>query len=142
MPSINTYLSFDGNTEEAFNFYKSVFGGEFTGLMRWSDNPDCGEWTDADKEKVMHVALPIGDGHVLMGTDSIEMFGKKLVQGNNFSIVILPDSRDEADEFYAKLSDGGNAEMPMQDVFWGDYFGTLIDKFGIGWMIDFDPKKK
>jgi PhnB protein len=137
MTQLNPYLTFDGNAEAAFKFYTSVFGGELNGIMRWSDNPDCGEFSEADKNRVMHTALRVGDS-VLMGSDSISGFGQKFVAGNNFTIAITPESREHADRLYAALSEGGNAPMPMQDAFWGGYFGSLTDKFGIQWMINYD----
>jgi PhnB protein len=135
MAAINPYLNFNGNTEDAFNFYRSVFGGEFQSLMRWSDNPDCAEWAEADKQKLMHISLPIGS-NVLMGTDTLEAMGQSVTPGTNFSITISPDSRVEADRIFKELSAGGKVEMEMQDMFWGAYFGSFTDKFGIQWMIN------
>ena len=145
MTNINAYLSFDGKTEEAFNFYKSVFGGEFVGgIMRWGDAPGCGEGemklADADKQKVMHMQLPISEGNVLMGSDSIQGLGPGLTIGNNITIAIAPDSREEADRIFAGLSEGGEIQMPMADAFWGGYFGSFADKFGINWLINVDTK--
>ncbi len=141
MGSVNTYLNFMGNTEEAFDFYRSVFGTDYVGdgVMRMGDvpsGPDMPELSDADKQKVMHVGLPIYEGHILMGTDMVESMGQKLVEGNNVSIMLAPDTKMEADELFAKLSGGGSEVMPLQDMFWGDYFGSFCDKFGIRWMID------
>lgn len=143
MATFNPYLNFPGNTEEAFNFYKSVLGGEFQAVMRFGDGPDCDEMKipDVDKNKIMHIALPIGDGNMLMGTDALESLGQTLTTGNNFYICISPDSREEADRLFAELSDGGKVEMPLQDMFWGDYFGCASDKFGVQWMISFANKK-
>lgn len=142
MATLNPYLNFNGNTEEAFNFYKSVFGGEFMGgIMRWGDNPDGGEFAEADKNKVMHVALPIGDA-MLMGTDSIDGIGPKLQFGNNLEIMISPQSREEADRLFKGLSNGGKTNMPMADVFWGAYFGSLTDKFDVNWMIHYDTNQQ
>ncbi|MBS1797926.1 MAG: VOC family protein [Acidobacteria bacterium] len=142
MARINPYLNFAGNTEEAFNFYKSVFGGEFATLMRFGETAACSEMplSEADKGKIMHVALPLGDGNVLMATDMIESMGQTLKPGNNFSLSLSPDSREEADRLFAGLSDGGKVEMPMADAFWGDYFGMLNDRFGVRWMINYTPK--
>jgi PhnB protein len=146
MAKINPYLNFNGNTEEAFNFYKSVFGGEFATVMRFGDMPGCDEIqegrqiTEADKEKIMHIALPIGNDHVLMATDGLAM-GEKLIEGNNFSISISADSRDEAERIFNGLSDGGKVEMPLGDTFWGAYFGMLQDKFRIDWMVSFDSNQ-
>ncbi len=143
MAKLNPYLNFNGNTEEAFNFYKSVFGGEFMGgIMRFKDNPDCTEWSENDKNKVMHVALPIGKDNVIMATDAIESFGQKLVVGNNIQIAISPDSKEEADRLFDGLSAGGKVEMPMQDMFWGAYYGAFEDKFGVKWMINYDNNQQ
>jgi len=97
MAFINPYLNFNGNTEEAFNFYKSVFGGEFLSLMRFKDNPDCGQMSESDKERIMHIALPIGKSDAIMATDSLESMGQKLTIGNNFYIALAPDSKEEAE---------------------------------------------
>ena len=96
MAAINPYLNFNGNTEEAFNFYKSVFGGEFLALMRFKDNPECEQMSEIDKERIMHIALPIGNGNALMATDALESMGQKLTFGNNFYIALAPESREEA----------------------------------------------
>ena len=140
MTAINPYINFNGNTEEAFNFYKSVFGGEFAALMRFGEAPGCDEMpiAEADKEKIMHIALPIGDGTVLMGTDALESMGRKLTEGNNYSIAISPASRDEADQIFNGLAEGGRVEMPLADAFWGGYFGALQDRFGTCWMVNYD----
>lgn len=143
MATINPYLNFMGNTEEAFNFYKSVFGGEFIGgINRFKDTPDGGKLSPTDQQKVMHVALPIGKENVLMGTDMLESMGHKLNAGNNFSISITAESKAEADKLYNALSSGGKIEMPLQDTFWGAYFGIFSDKFGIQWMVNYDHPKK
>jgi PhnB protein len=140
MTKLNSYLNFPGNTEEAFNFYKSVFGGEFIGgLMRFKDVDDLpGKESLSEKELngVMHVALPIGD-NMLMGTDSLESMGQHLKTGNNVQLSLHPDSKEEADRLYTALSAGGQPTMPMTDMFWGDYWGMLTDKFGIQWMVNF-----
>ncbi len=143
MSQINPYLNFNGNTEEAFNFYKSVFGGEFSALMRFGETPGCdpeGKLTEDEKQKVMHVSLPIGN-NVLMGTDAIESMSQRVEPGTNFSIAVTPDSREEADRLFNELGDGGNVVVPLQDMFWGDYFGLITDKLGIAWMVNFDPKR-
>lgn len=140
MATVSTYLNFDRRTEEAFNFYKSVFGTEFIGdIMRMGDAPapeGAPPMSDADKQLVMHVGLPILGGHLLMGTDAPESMGFTLTQGNNMYISLHPDTRAEADALFAALSDGGKVEMPMEDQFWGDYFGDCVDKFGIHWMVN------
>lgn len=138
MATINPYLNFLGNTEEAFNFYKSVFGGEFVVLQRFKDTPHGDNMTADDKEKIMHVALPIGNGNVLMGTDVLPSMGQKLNIGDNFSISISADSEAEADQLFAALSPGANVVMPLEKAFWGAYFGMLTDQYGIQWMVNFD----
>lgn len=143
MATINTYLIFDGNTEEAFNFYKSVFGGEFAMISRFGDTPACGEMgiREEEKNRIMHIALPVGSkGDILMASDFVEASGQTFEKGkgNNFSISISADSKEEADTLYAGLSEGGQTVMPMGDAFWGAYFGMLQDKFGIDWMISHD----
>jgi PhnB protein len=141
MAQINPYINFAGNTEEAFNFYKSVFGGEFAMLQRFENSPGCDGMTlaESDKDKIMHVALPIGN-NVLMATDTLESMGQKLEEGNNFSLSVSADSKEEADQIFNGLAEGGNVEMPLADAFWGAYFGMLKDKFGIRWMVSHDPK--
>ncbi len=138
MATLNSYLNFLGNTEEVFNFYKSVFGGEFSQLQRFSDVPDmAAQLPEADKNKIMHVSLPIGKNSILMGTDSLESAGHTLKFGDNFSISINADSKEEADAIFSKLAEGGEIKMPLELAFWGEYFGMLIDKFGIQWMMSF-----
>ena len=140
MKAINPYLNFPGNTEEAFNFYKSVFGGEFLTLQRFKDTPQAGSVAEKDKDKIMHVSLPLSNGNILMATDALESMGHKLTVGNNIQISIHAESREEADKFFKGLSDGGKIDLPMQDMFWGDYFGMFTDKFGILWMISYTDK--
>jgi len=139
MAQVATYLNFNRNTEEAFNFYKSVFGTEFMGVMRHSDVPvpegHPGP-SEEDRNLIINIALPIMDGHVLMGTDAPDSMGFTLNQGNNVHICLMPESREESDRLFTALSDGGKVEMPMQDMFWGDYYGSFTDKFGINWMIN------
>ena len=135
MTKLNPYLSFNGNAEEAFNFYKSVFGGDFGALMRWGDNAEaCKEMSDTDKNLIMHISLPVGDS-VIMASDS--PMGPLNV-GNNFNVAISPETRQDADRFFSGLSEGGNVTCPMQDMFWGGYFGSFTDKFGINWLINHD----
>lgn len=136
---INPYLNFNGNTEEAFNFYKSIFGGEFVMVMRFGDNPDAGNVQPGTENMIMHIALPVGN-NILMGTDATDMMGFKLSFGNNIYLTLSPDSREQTDELFAKLSEGGRVDHPLQDMFWGAYFGTATDKFGIQWMFSYDPK--
>lgn len=146
MASVSTYLNFPRNTEGAFNYYKSVFGGEFAGpgIMRFGDippSPDMPPCAEGDKNLVMHVELPIVGGHLLMGTDAPESMGFKLNMGNNISINLQPDTRKETDQLFSKLSAGGTVTMELQDMFWGDYFGSCIDKFGVQWMFNCSEKK-
>jgi PhnB protein len=141
MKAFNPYLNFNGNTEEAFNFYKSVFGGEFAMLMRFRDAPGNENMPADVLDKIMHIALPIGNGNMLMATDSLESLGQKLVQGNNHYFNISTGSKEEADDIYAKLSVNGKIEMPLQDTFWGAYYGAFADQFGIQWMINYDYPK-
>lgn len=136
MPSLNPYLNFNGNTEEAFNFYKSVFGGEFATIMRFKDVP--GEQKSSSEDnKIMHVALPVGKNNVLMGSDVPDAF-PKVATGTNTYISITADSEDEAKKLFNGLSAGGHVQMPLEKAFWGALFGMLTDKFGILWMVSYD----
>lgn len=142
MASINPYLIFNGNCEEAFLFYKSVFGGEFPyigkfGDMPPSDDPNCPPPSAEEADRIMHVCLPIGKDSMLMGSDSTSQSGD-VVMGSNVSMSINTESRDEADTLFNGLSKGGTVIMAMQNTFWGAYFGMFTDKFGIHWMINFD----
>ena len=139
--NINPYLNFPGNTEEAFNFYKSVFGGEFTALHRFEGQPGCDGFSEMDKNKIMHVSLPVG-GSILMGTDVVEGMGQPFVEGNNISMSLNPQSRQQADTLFAALSANGKPAMPMADAPWGDYFGMLTDQFGINWLISYNENYK
>lgn len=140
MASVSTYLNFPRSTEAAFLFYKSVFGTEFsTPIGRFGAvpaQPGHPPMADADKDLVMHVALPILGGHIIMGTDAPETMGFSLKQGNNVYINLQPDTRGETDRLFKALADGGKVEMPLTEMFWGDYFGSLMDKFGIQWMFN------
>lgn len=145
MASVSTYLNFERDTEAAFNFYKSVFGGEFfgQGIMRMGDIPPqegMPPLPEADKKLVMHVELKILAGYSLMGTDSPESLGFKLVKGNNVTINLQPDTRKETEKLFKALSAGGNVTMDLQDMFWGDYYGSCTDKFGINWMFNCSEK--
>jgi PhnB protein len=142
MATLNPYLNFNGNTEEAFNFYKNVFGGEFTNLTRFSDTPAAAGMAPADVNKLMHVSLPIGKGNTLMGTDAVEGMGHTLTFGNNTQLSLEADSKEEAVKLFDGLSSGGNIEMPMSDQFWGAHFGMLTDKFGIKWMVNYTYPKQ
>lgn len=132
---LNPYLNFDGNAEEAFRFYQSVFGGEL--FVQKMDSVPGMEIPENEKNRTMHVSLPIGNGQNLMASDCLPSQGHVLKVGNNNYISISPDSREEADRIFNGLSAGGKVEMPMEDMFWGDYFGSFTDKFGVCWMINF-----
>ena len=142
MALINPYLNFNGNTEEAFNFYKSVFGGEFAMVSRFKDMPNSSPvpLSDDDGNKIMHISLPIGKSNVLMATDMLESMGQKMESGNRFSISISAESKEEADKLFNGLSEGGKIEMPIADSPWGSYFGMFKDKYDISWLVDFDPR--
>ena len=140
MASVNPYLNFNGNCQEVFNFYKSVFGGEFSALMRFKDMPVEYQGDKSESEKIMHIALPIGQGTMLMGSDTPAAMGST-VQGNNFGIAINTASEAEANKLFKGLSTGGQVTMPLEKAFWGDYFGMLDDKFGISWMVSFSPEQ-
>jgi PhnB protein len=130
------YVSFNGNTEEAFNFYKSALGGKITNIQRFSDSPYGGQMADADKNKVMHIALEAPNGVRLMGNDHLDSMGGPFMAGNNFSLSLHPDSEEVADKLFNNLSAGGTITVPMSKAPWGDYFGMFTDKFGIKWMIN------
>jgi len=140
MARVSTYLNFTRHTEEVFVFYKSVFGGEFSGgIMRFSDIPasdDMPPLAEADKNLVMHIELPILGGHVLMGTDAPESMGFQLNFGNTMHINLEPDTRQETKRLFDALSAGGKITMDLQDMFWGGYYGSCIDKFGVQWMFN------
>ena len=142
MTKFNPYLNFEGNTEEAFQFYKSVFGGKFSSIVRFKDMPIEGLRIPKEVEyKIMHIGLPIGNDQMLMGTDALESLGHKLVRGNNMHISIHPDSKEEADRLFAGLSEGGKIEMQMANQPWGDYYGSFQDKFGVHWMINYHKEQ-
>ncbi len=142
MALINPHINFNGNAEEAFNFYRSVFGGTFAMIMRLKDmsSPEF-PVPEIDANKIMHIALPIGK-NVLMGNDVPESMGKVNENENRSKISISAESREEADKLFNGLSAGGTIEVPIADSPWGSYFGMFRDKFGIEWMVDFDPKHK
>lgn len=142
MARMNPYLNFDGNAEEAFNFYKSVFGSEFTGVHKFGNMPGAENLPDKEKNRIMHISLPIDEHTSLMGSDTMPSMGHTLTVGNNVHISLHPTSREEADRLFNGLSAGGSVEMPLQDTFWGAYFGSFKDKFGINWMINFDHSQQ
>ncbi len=141
MTSINPHINFNGNAEEAFTFYKSVFGGAFSKIIRFKDFASS-EFRIAEKEenKIMHIALPVGKCNALMGNDVPEIMGKTNENENRSKIVIIAESKEEADKLFNGLSAGGQIEGPIGDSPWGTYFGMFRDKYGIEWMVDFDPK--
>jgi PhnB protein len=144
MARVSTYLNFTNQAEAAFNFYKSVFGTEFEGgINRFGDMPPqdgMPPLSDETKNLVLHVSLPITGGFMLMGSDAPEQMGFKVNMGNNVYINLEPDTKEEADRLFHALSAGGAVEMPMADMFWGAYFGSFTDKFGIKWMVNFSKK--
>lgn len=144
MTTVNIYLTFKDNCEEAFTFYKSVFGGEFPYIGRYKDMPpmDGKPLPPEEENKIMHMSLPISKETMLMGSDSSDAFGHATVIGTNFSISVNTDSKEEADRIFQALSSGGKVTMPMDTTFWGSYFGMLTDKFGINWMVSFEEQKK
>ena len=134
------YLNFDGDAQEAFNFYKEVFGGEFSAVMKMTDAPECGELSEEERNRIMHISLPVSEDIILMASDILPSMGHKLNKGNNLYISLFPNSREEADRIFNELSENGNIEMPMDDQFWGDYFGSFEDKFGVRWMINYSKQ--
>lgn len=138
MAAVNFYLNFPGNTEEAFNFYQSVFGGTFTVKQRFKDNPEsAASAPPADQDKIMHISMPFGSNSILMGSDG-DCGGRRVFVGNNFSISLATESEAETDKLFNALSVGGQVTMPLAKTFWGAYFGMLTDKFGIQWMMNYD----
>lgn len=141
MAQINPYIHFNGNAEEAFIFYKSVFGGDFAMVMRFKDlNIPESPMTESEADKIMHIALPIGMYDILMGSDTPIALGKHNENETRSKISLSAESKEEADRLFSGLSVGGQIEMPIADSPWGSYFGMFRDKFGIEWMVDFDPK--
>lgn len=141
MASINPHINFNGNAEEAFNFYKSAFGGEFAAVIRFKDiaNDDF-QVAEKEENKIMHIALPIGKSSMLMANDVPESLGRTNENENRSKIVITAESKEEADKLFNRLSAGGQIEMPISDSPWGSYFGMFRDKYGIEWMVDFSLK--
>ena len=136
MKEANPYLNFPGNTEEAFNFYRSVFGGEFTNVTRFRDmgGNEMGI-AEEDMDRIANIGLPIGNGTLLMATDTVDGFGKPLQRGNNFYIALEADSVAEAEKVFNGLAEGGAVEMPLQEVEWAEKYGSLTDRFGVQWMV-------
>ena len=138
MARISVYLNFDGTTEAAFKFYQSIFGGELNRMQRFDGVPGMENLSPELREKIMHVELPIGSNLLLHATDALEAMGHPLTTGNNFHLMIEAESKAEADGLFQALSAGGKVEMPLEDVFWGAYYGQLTDKFGVQWMVNYD----
>lgn len=142
MTTLNPYLNFPGTTEEAFNLYKSIIGGEITTIMRFRDMPDD-KTPENEKDKICHMSLKFPNGNILMATDTLESMGQKIALGNNFYLALGVESEAEADRIFKELSPGGKIEMQMEKMFWGDYFGIVQDKFGTQWMITYTyPQEK
>jgi PhnB protein len=141
MALINPHIYFNGNAEEAFNSYKSIFGGEFAKISRYKDisSPEY-PIAENDANRIMHIALPIGKSNVLMASDVIESMGHVMEKDNRYTVSISAESKEEADKLFNGLSEGGEVEMPIAYGPWGNYFGMFADKFGVQWMVDFDPK--
>jgi PhnB protein len=139
MTSVNIYLIFNGNCGEAFRFYKKAFGGDFEMISKFGEMPpqEGQVLSEEDKEKIMHVKLPISAETVLYGSDSLTP-EQKVTFGNNFSVSINVDAKEKADDLFAKLSEEGKITMPLQTTFWGAYFGMWTDKFGVNWMVNYD----
>jgi len=139
MAAVNLYINFDGNCAEAFEFYKSVIGGDFQSRMTFGEAPPMGEMPPGQKDKLMHIALPVGNT-VLMGSDWSPQFGP-MVRGNSFAVSLQTETQSEADKLFSGLSAGGTVTMPIAVVFWGAYFGMFTDKFGVNWMVNCELKK-
>lgn len=145
MTIVNIYLTFDGNCQEAFNFYRSVFGGEFSYIGRFGEMPQqegVPPISEELKNKIMHVSLPISKETMLMGSDVGGEWSSSYKVGNNYTISITTDTKQEAERLFNALSNGGQITMPLKDTFWGDYFGLFTDKFGINWMMSFNDQQK
>ena len=134
---LNVYLTFEDNCREVFDFYRSVFGGEYLIILTFGDGPADMGILDSERDRIMHATISIGDSF-LMGSDSASSFAPPPTVGDNFSLSYTSSSREEADEFFARLSAGGTVTMPLQETFWGSYFGSCTDKFGINWQLDYE----
>lgn len=142
MISINPYLNFMGNTEEAMQFYRSVFGVDFTAFQRFSDSPGHEKMPRKEQGMIMHASLPMGKSNTLMATDTLESMGQTLITGNNFSLVVTTESEEETNRLFNALSAGGKITMPLNKTFWGAYFGMCTDKYGIQWMLNYEISAK
>ena len=138
---LNVYLTFEDNCREAFDFYRSVFGGEYQIVQTFADGPGDMGVPESDGDRIMHATLSLGDS-ILMGSDTPSNFPQALTPGNNVSLSYTPASREEADELFAKLSDGGTVNMPLSEMFWGAYFGACTDKFGIHWQLNYEMSEE
>ena len=134
---LNVYLTFEDNCREVFDFYRSVFGGEYLIILTFGDGPADMGILESERDRIMHATISIGDSF-LMGSDSASSFAPPPTVGDNFSLSYTSSSREEADEFFARLSAGGTVTMPLQETFWGSYFGSCTDKFGINWQLDYE----
>lgn len=141
MVKLHPYVNFKGNCEEAFNFYKSILGGEFSYVGRFKDIPGDQRPDPKDENKIMHIGLPLGGGTILMGSDVPEMYEQGFVQGTNITLSLSPESEEEARRIFDALAEGGKVTMPQDKTFWGSLFGMLTDKFGINWMVDYELPK-
>ena len=139
--TLSIYLNFGGNCREVFEFYRSVFGGEFEILQTFGDGPGDMDVPDDELGDIMHVSFPIGSS-VLMGSDMPSGFGPPVRMGNNFSISYTTESKEQTDDLFAKISEGGTVNMPPADMFWGSYFGSCTDKFGVNWQFNYDPPQE
>ena len=138
---IVAYITFNGNTEAAFDFYKNALNGTITNLQRFGDSQHGGQMNDEDKKKIMHIALEAPNGIKLMGNDFLDFMGEPFIAGNNFSLSFHPESEEMANKLFDRLSEGGSVTVPMSKAPWGDYFGMFTDKFGIKWMINHQANK-
>src|SRR5690242_2744241 len=137
MKNVGIYLNFQGNTEEAFNFYAKALNTKIDFAMKFKDTPDGGKMSLEEQEKMMHISLTLANGVMLMGTDALESMGQKLTMGNNTHIYVDTKDEAEADTIFVNLSEGGTVDMKLEKTFWGAYFGSLKDKFGVQWMVSY-----
>ena len=137
---VNPYLNFDGTAEAAFELYKAVFGGEYLAKMKMTDAPESDKLPEDERNRIMHISLPISENTILMASDILPSMGHQPTEDSNCYISLHPTSREEADRLFEGLSRGGVIEMPMADQFWGDYFGSFVDRFGVKWMINYNPQ--
>lgn len=141
MLSINPYLNFKGNTEEAMRFYKKILGGEFTLVTRYGEIPGGDKMPEPDRQKINHITLTLPNGSVIMATDVLEFMDDRVTMGTNFFIIIHTENEEETDRLFNALSENGKIEVPVNKTFWGAYFGMCVDRFGVQWMINYSYKK-